>query len=473
MQLSKRLTNPLITGTLLLTATGLLSRIIGFFYRIFLSRTIGAEGLGIYQLIFPVLSLGIAFCASGIQTAISRYVAADKPLVNQTHRKNGMPAAAESRSASHAGMAYLYAGMLLSVSMSILCAALLICFSDFIAVNILNEARCSKLLVIMSYSIPFACVHSCINGYYYGRKKTLVPAITQLSEQIVRVISVYVLYLICIENHKEITPAIAVWGLVFGELSSMLIATSCTRFYRLSRVLLPHTHVATQGTSLLPYLRKIGSFSIPLTANRVTYHIFASMEAILIPLQLKAFGYTSSQALSVFGILTGMALPMILFPSALTNSFSVLLMPTISEAAAMHDQRKIHLAIRKTFLYCMVLGLACTLGFLLTGRFIGQYIFHNTLAGTFILILSWICPFLYLATTFSSILHGLGKAGTAFFINMSGCILRIACILLLVPRYGIRCYLYSMLAAQIVVTVLCIYAILHKHKMPLKSAVHS
>ena len=476
MQLSKRLTNPLITGTLLLTATGLLSRIIGFFYRIFLSRTIGAEGLGIYQLIFPVLSLGIAFCASGIQTAISRYVAADNPLVDIQHRKTGSPTAANSHSASHTGMAYLYAGMLLSVSLSILCAALLNYFSDFIAVNILNEVRCCKLLVIMSYSIPFACIHSCINGYYYGRKKTLVPAITQLSEQLVRVISVYVLYLICIENHKEITPAIAVWGLVFGEFSSMLIATSCTRFYRLSKVLLPRMHAAThhaQGTSLLPYLQKIGGFSIPLTANRVTYHIFASMEAILIPLQLKAFGYTSSQALSVFGILTGMALPMILFPSALTNSFSVLLMPTISEAAAMHDQRKIHLAIRKTFLYCMVLGLICTLGFLLTGRFIGQYIFHNTLAGTFILILSWICPFLYLATTFSSILHGLGKAGTAFFINMSGCILRIACILLLVPRHGIRCYLYSMLAAQIIVTILCIYAILCKQKMPLTSVASS
>ena len=434
MHLLKRLKNPIIMGTLLLTATGLLSRIIGFFYRIFLSRTIGAEGLGIYQLIFPVLSLCIAFCGAGIQTAISRYVAADK---------------------SGTGMVYLYAGMLLSISLSLICASSLIHFANFIAVNILNEARCGKLLVIMAYSIPFACIHACFNGYYYGRKKTLVPAITQLSEQIVRVLSVYIIYLITLENHQEVTPAIAVWGLVCGELSSMLIAVSCIQHHAASSRL---------SASLATAIKKVGSFSVPLTANRVTYHLFASMEAICIPMQLKAFGYTTSEALGVFGILTGMALPMILFPSALTNSFSVLLMPAISEAAAEHDQNKIHAAIRKTFFYCITLGFLCTFGFLLTGRFIGQYIFHNTLAGTFILILSWICPFLYLATTFSSILHGLSKAGTAFFINMSGCALRIACILLLIPRYGIRSYLYSMLVAQIIITLLCIYTILRQNK---------
>lgn len=107
---------------------------------------------------------------------------------------------------------------------------------------------------------------------------------------------------------------------------------------------------------------------------------------------------------------------------------------------------------KKTVFYCLLLGFSCTFGFLLTGKWIGQFIFQNTLAGSFILILSWICPFLYLSTTLTSVLHGLGKPGRAFYINMSGCTLRIFFIYALIPTYGIRCYLYGMLAGELLTT---------------------
>ena len=88
-------------------------------------------------------------------------------------------------------------------------------------------------------------------------------------------------------------------------------------------------------------------------------------------------------------------MPMILFPNVLVNSVSVLLMPAISEAYARKDFHLIRRTIKKTVFYCLLLGFSCTFGFLLTGKWIGQFIFQNTLAGSFILILSWICPFLY------------------------------------------------------------------------------
>ncbi|MCI5620071.1 MAG: oligosaccharide flippase family protein [Lachnospiraceae bacterium] len=423
---NKLLHNPLIGGTLLLTLTGLLSKVIGFFFKIFLSRTIGAEGVGIYQLIFPVYAMGIAFSASGIQTAISRNVAA----------ASGKPGSAHP-------IQYLYAGLFLSLILSLLAELPIYFFSDELALTILDEPRCSSLLRIVSYALPFACVHSCVNGYYYGQKKTAIPAVTQLAEQCVRVFSAYILVEICLEKQLKITPALAVWGIVCGEIASMLISLTCLRLQKLRR-------------GFCHALRSVAVFAVPLTANHVTYHAFSSVEAILIPLQLKAFGYSNSDALSVFGILTGMAMPMILFPSALTNSVSVLLMPTISEAVAKKDLALVRKATQKTIIYCLLLGFACTGFFLLTGGFIGQYIFHNTLAGNFIRILGWICPFLYLATTLSSILHGLGKPATAFYINLGGCTLRILCILLLIPSFGIRSYLYSMLASQLLVAGLCI-----------------
>lgn len=430
-----------ITGTLLLTFTGVLSRIIGFFYRIFLSRTIGAEGLGIYQLIFPVLTMCISFSASGIQTSISKFVAE-----------------AQGKSEKGGGLRYLLAGLFFSLIISILLMGLLIAGGGWIAAAIVKESRCASLLRILSYSLPFAAIHSCINGYYYGCKKTAVPSVSQLAEQLVRVGSVYLIYLIVTEQGRTLTPQAAVWGLVFGDVAATLYAFAAFGFSHSF-----HGLSATRShmNSFSHALSRLGLYCIPLTANRVTINLLSSAESILIPAMLQRFGYSNSDALSVFGILTGMAMPMILFPNVLTGSVSVLLLPTISAAQADCNRKLIVKAIKKTVEYCMILGLLSTLIFLITGNYIGQVIFQNTLAGTFIVTLCWICPFSNLAATLNSILNGLGKASYSFALNLLGSLIRILFILLLVPRYGIRPYLYGMLVSQLVIAALSLLAVLH------------
>lgn len=429
-----------ITGTLLLTFTGVLSRIIGFFYRIFLSRTIGAEGLGIYQLIFPVLNLCISLSAAGIQTSISKFVAEE-----------------QGKGIKHAGIRYLYAGLFFSLAISFLVSSFLLTQADILAVHTLNESRCADLIRIMAYSLPFAAIHSCINGYYYGLKKTAVPSISQLVEQFVRVGTVYLIYLISKEQGISVTPAAAVWGLVCGDIAATLYSVTALGFLKKRRSL------AITG-SFPDALKKLGLYCIPLTANRVTINLFTSIEAILIPARLQLFGYNNSDALSVFGILTGMAMPMIMFPNVLTSSVSVLLLPTISAAQAECNRKLIVRAIKKTVEYCLILGLLSTLFFLLTGDFIGQTVFQNTLAGTFIVTLSWICPFSNLAATLSSILNGLGKASYAFALNLCGSLIRILFVLLLVPVYGIRSYLYGMLFSQLFIAGLSLLVILYLNK---------
>ena len=429
-----------ITGTLLLTFTGVLSRIIGFFYRIFLSRTIGAEGLGIYQLIFPVLTLCISLSAAGIQTSISKFVAEE-----------------QGKDMKHAGIRYLYAGLFFSLAISFLICSFLLTQADILAVHTLNESRCADLIRIMAYSLPFAAIHSCINGYYYGLKKTAVPSISQLVEQFVRVGTVYLIYLISKEQGISVTPAAAVWGLVCGDAAATLYSVTALGFLGKRRSL------AISG-SFPGALKKLGLYCIPLTANRVTINLFTSIESILIPARLQLFGYNNSDALSVFGILTGMAMPMIMFPNVLTSSVSVLLLPTISAAQADCNRKLIVRAIKKTVEYCLILGLLSTLFFLLTGDFIGQMVFQNTLAGTFIVTLSWICPFSNLAATLSSILNGLGKASYAFALNLCGSLIRILFVLLLVPVYGIRSYLYGMLFSQLFIAGLSLLVILYLNK---------
>lgn len=427
LQFKKYAGHPLLFGTALLTATGLASRIIGFFYRIFLSHTIGAHGMGIYQLIFPVFSLGMAFCGAGIQTAVSKYTAEasdskDKPQV------------------------YLYAGMLLSLGLSLACATFLSMNAEWIAVSVLDEPRCGKLLRILAISLPLACIHSCINGYYYGLQKTAVPSVSQLIEQVCRVLSVYLIYHISGSQGKTVTAAIAVWGIVCGELAGALFSLTFVRFSKCTR------YFSTA-------LQKIFIFSVPLTANRVLVNFVNSVEAILIPICLKSYGYENQDALSLFGILTGMAMPMILFPSVLTNSISVMLLPSVSQAKAQKNKALIYRTIRRTIESCLVLGFASTLFFLLTYSLIGQYLFANTLAGVYIRTLSFICPFMFLCTTLNSILHGLGYPAATLLINLGSCLIRIAFIWFLVPMYGIRAYLYGMLASQVAAAVCAIFLI--------------
>ena len=190
-----------IKGTLLLTCAGLLCRFSGFFYKIFLAHALGAEGIGIYQLIFPVFAVCHACTASGIESAISRFTAG-----------------AVEKERSYA----LKAGLFLSLSASVLVCVLLWNQAEFIADKLLCESRCVTPLRILAPVIPLSAIHGCLQGYYLGQKKASLPAISQILEQAARIGSVILLYRIFIQESRAITPSLAVLGLLFGEAASAL-----------------------------------------------------------------------------------------------------------------------------------------------------------------------------------------------------------------------------------------------------------
>ncbi|MCI9492805.1 MAG: polysaccharide biosynthesis protein [Lachnospiraceae bacterium] len=437
--------HPLITGTLLLTLSGLISRLIGFFYRIFLSQKIGAEGMGIYQLTFPIHVLTISLTSSAIQTAISRFVA-QAASSSCNSQDNGSLYCHKTFCNERC---YLTAGLMLSLSLAFFCTVSLYRFSEFAAVHFLEELRCAPLLQILSLTIPFAAIHACINGYFYGLKKTFVPAASQLLEQVVRVASVWLFFEVSIEKHNAISLNLIIWGMVAGEIAAVLFSVSFLRWKK------------RQGNRLLA-VRQIFCMSLPLSANRVLVNILQSMEAVMIPGQLRQYGYSTSESLSVYGILTGMALPMVLFPSVLTNSVSVMLLPAIAEAQEKKDHPYILALIKRTCFYSLLLGFGCTLMFLLFGQWMGSFLFGNGLAGTFIVILGWICPFLYLSTTLHSILNGLGRTTSTFFLNVLGLGIRIGFVLFIIPIAGIKGYLWGLLLSQAVMAAGALFLLLRK-----------
>lgn len=199
--------------------------------------------------------------------------------------------------------------------------------------------------------------------------------------------------------------------------------------------------------------------AVPLALNRIIINFLQSIEAIFIPNKLMSYGYGNAAALSVYGVLTGMSLPLVLFPSAITNSICVLLLPIVSEADSAQNVHTIKKAVRGCVRYGFLLGVLCTLIFLFGGNFLGQFLYQSSLAGDFIVILGFLCPLMYIASTLNSILNGLGKTGLTFLYSMLSLFVRLAFVFVAIPLWGIHGYLYGLLASQFVQTLLCMYAV--------------
>lgn len=440
MKYSKR--HPLITGTLILTLTGLISRIIGFFYRIYLSRLFGEEGMGIYQLLSPVLALSFSLTAAAYQTAISKVVA------EQTARRK------------HASYHPMLIGLTITIPLSLLCTGIVFMGADFIGTYLLHETRTIPMLRILAFSIPFAAIHACINGYFYGIKKAGIPAVGQLFEQCVRVGCVF---FISAKAHAEggsPTIAVAVTGLAIGELASMLLAVIAIYLcYAKDHLQSSKTHLLPRSFSRLSDYGDILRMALPLTANRIVLNLLQSVESVSIPSKLRLYGYDTTTALSVYGVLTGMAMPLIFFPNALTSSVAVLLLPIISENHALGNRDAVRQATLRTVKYCFGMGCVCMIGFVSLGKWAETALFDSALAGHFIVTLGFICPFMYLDTTLSSILQGLGMAGKIFVMNVICLLLRLLFVFFAIPAVGITGYLWGILASQLVQSALYMFTL--------------
>ena len=249
--------NTIIKGAFILTLAGFATRFMGFFYRIFLSRTFGEESVGLYQLAFPVYALCFSICAAGIETAIARSTAASRSLKDPVRTKAG-----------------LYSGFTLAILLSFALMLFVQKEAAFLSLRFLGEPRCAPLLVILSLALPFSVMHSCIYGYYIGLKRTKIPAISQLLEQTVRVGAVIFLYYFFVNRSVRTGIALAAAGIVAGEAASAL--------YCLGKLRKEQDMAAPGNVTLGAYKKGLGeilSLAVPLTGSRVLLNLLQSVEA--------------------------------------------------------------------------------------------------------------------------------------------------------------------------------------------------
>lgn len=424
----------LLKGTIILTLAGLLTRIIGFVYKIYLSNILEAKMLGLYQLVFPVFGICFTIFGAGIQTAVSKLVAArskDKKYIKKV----------------------LVVAIVLSFLLAAILSVLLYFGAGYVAVFMLGESKCTDLLKILAFAFPLCAVAVCINGCYYGLKKAATPALTQLFEQIVRVLFVYIAIILLPLADRYTMCMLAVAGIAVGEGVSMLYSIIMVLWmFRKMEDDASETHTVESGN----VLKQLVCFATPLTGNKLIVALLHGVETIIIPTLLKKYGMSSDDALSVYGVLTGMAMPFVMFPSTITNSLAVLLLPVISEANENSDGRLIKMS-RMCIAGSLVLGILSIVIFLTIGADIGVYVFHNESIGLFIKILAFLCPFLFVSTTLASIINGLGKTCVTFFITATGLSTRILLTIKTVPESGISGYLISLLVSEVIITIMSMH----------------
>lgn len=503
-----------LTGTLLLTGAGLACRVLGFFYRIFLSRTIGAGGLGLYHMLHPVFGICFALCAGSVQTALSQYIAA--------HRDQGR--------------AIFRTGLLLSLALSLALAALISGNARLLSVYVLLEPRCAPYLPLMAVAVPFAALHACINGYYYGMEQSRIPACAQVAEQTIRMVLVWLLARAWIAQGRTITVLLAVAGHLIGEAGAAAFTLGCLWIFpperkgkegdgdkeplglgkgqsdaglaglgreqsdsgltglgreqsdvgltglgreqsdaglarrgRDSDSVQPSSGRKRLGLddglpigikhsdgrqSFLYPAAPLLALALPLMGNRLILNLLAGAEAVWIPNCLHLSGLSVSDSIALYGVLTGMAMPFILFPSAITNSLAVLLLPSVARDQAEGRDHSIAASISLALRSSLYMGILCIGIFTVFGDTLGTGVFHDKNAGVFIQILAWLCPFLYLTTTLGSILNGLGHTRITFLQNAASLLVRLGFVVFGIPRFGILAYLWGMLASEILLALL-------------------
>ena len=440
--IKNRLNSNIIKGTLILSAASILSRIIGFIYRIYLADILGEKLLGTYQLIYPIYVLCFTIYGAGMQSAISQVTATfsgrpdtsvDDKTSKHLKRKNNLTS-----------NNILLTGIIISLTLALSLSAIINLNSNWIACHILMVPDCDIYLKLLTYLFPFCSVSACICGFQYGLENAKPPAIAGIIEQFTRILFVFIVQ--GFFSDKEICCQIAVYGLTVGEFFGFIY-----NIYSLKNKTLTKRK---NKISFNESFKVLFPVFISLTSIKLTISLLHSVESIFIPAALVKYGYTTNEALSVYGIYSGMAMPFILFPATITMAISTMLLPAVSKAHSSGNKKQIKKLIRRTSYFCLVTGMSATVFFLLFGNTCANLFFHNELAGRYLTILSFLCPFLYLNMTYSSILNGLGKPHMTFVITVICTLIKILSLIFFVPDYGMIAYIFASLVSEILLCVM-------------------
>lgn len=426
-----------LKNAFILTATSLLLRTVGMFFRVYMSGKIGAEGMGLYQLIFSIYVLASTFATSGISTAVTRLVAEEAP------------------EGGRAASRILRRSLILSAAAGLLSGLAVFLGAEPISVYWLKDIRAVPALKILSPSLLFMGVSACLRGYFIARRKVSSSSNSQLFEQAVRMAVVFVLIdTFAPRGISYACAAVLLADTIAEGASCLYLALSYRRDQRKNR------SVSSPAAPPRGVVRRLLAIAVPISAGRYLNSILRTIENLMVPDCLTKYTASRETGLAQFGMLKGMAMPILFFPSSFLSSFSTLLVPEISESAARHRTDQVERAVNRSLHITLIASILISGLFTLFAKPLGLAIYQSEEIGFLIGVLAPIMPFMYLENVVEGLLRGLDQQVSSLGYSLVDSVLRIVLILILVPRQGIQGFLYVMILSNILTSLLNLHRLL-------------
>lgn len=383
-----------INSVIILLIGGLLTKLLGMFIKIMMSRLIGTEGLGLYMMVLPTFSLFIGIGQFGLPTALSKLVA--------EKRKNNIK--------------LFFSILPISLFINLLLIITIIVIAPVLANNLLHDPRCYLPILAIAVVIPFTSLSSICRSYFFGKEKMVPHVVSNLLEDIVRLTLMIIGIPFFLPKGLEYAVCYIILSNVISEGVSILVLF----------LFLPKK-IQLKKEDLIPkkdYMKESLSIGIPNTTGRLFGSIGYFLEPILLTTTLLSLGYSSKFITTEYGILSGYVMPLLLLPSFFTMAISQALLPVVSREYTRGNYTFVTRKIKQAILYSLAIGIPVTIFFIIFPEFPLKLIYHTKEGISYMRFLAPVCLFQYIQSPLSSCLDAMGRSRDAMVGTTIGVIIR-------------------------------------------------
>lgn len=419
-----------IKTTLILMIGGFITKILGMIIKIVMSRLLTTEGVGLYMMIMPTFSLVITLAGLGFPIAISKFIAEDNK-----NNKN-----------------LVFSLIPISIIINFIIMSLLFIFAKVISINLLQDSRVYYPILAMGFVIPFTSISSILRSYFFGKQKMIPHVVSNIVEDIVRLIILIIGIPIFIKFGLENAVCFVILSNIVSELSSILVL-----FFFLPK------NFKIKKEDLKPnkqYIKDSLSIGIPNTLGRLIGSIGYFFEPIILTFSLLLNGYSNKYIIYQYGILSGYVIPLLLLPSFFTMAISQALLPVVSKSYVRGEKKNVKRKLKQAIFFSLIIGISYTIVIMLKPTLFLKTIYNTTEGVKYLLCLAPICILQYIQSPLSFTLDGLGKSKISMLSTLYGTIVR--CILLFLTSFlhiGIYSLVIATSANILIVTLYQIRAI--------------
>lgn len=415
----------LIYNTALLTASSLLMSCIGMAFQVWLAGRIGSAGIGLYQLVLSVTNLCATFAISGIRFAATRLISEELGSENL----------AGIRSAMGRCLAY---GLFFGTA----AGAILWLLAEPVGFLCVGDARTVMSLRISALSMPCISLCAALSGYFTACGRVWKPTLIHLFEQLLGIALVAGLLSRSPAGDIEKNCAAVTIGRVAADIASLVLMLLA--FYHDRRA---YYSERGGGRRLTVRMMKI---ALPLAVSAYARSALSTLEHLLVPRGLKAAGYSADGALSGYGVIQGMVLPIVLFPSCIMEAVAELIVPELTAAQVQGEQQEIRRVSGRLIKLSLLFSGAVGLFMFMFSDMLGLSIYKSSEAGRYIRVLAPLIPVMYTDMTVDGCLKGLGQHVWSMAINILDALLGLLLVWQLLPRYALSAYIFTIYFTELV-----------------------